>query len=246
MKLAGRIRWQLKSFLDRFTKLPSLKRDLETYDQTESLDDLVPLLCRKLGKGNVVADQIPEELRRFADVLGEHEPKTVLEIGTAKGGTLYLWSRLCAEGATMVSIDMPGMMGSVRPTNRALYRKFGRSRGVTIHTIDADSQVEPTRKRAEELLAGKPVDFLFIDGDHSYEGVQRDFELYAPLVRPGGLVVFHDIAIGAPDNWIRCKEFWETIEGDQYLERFGAYETTSIIGDRSQPVRGIGVVRLPA
>ncbi len=32
-----------------------------------------------------------------------------------------------------------------------------------------------------------------IDGDHSYEGVKTDFSLYAPLVRPGGLIAFHDI-----------------------------------------------------
>ena len=32
------------------------------------------------------------------------------------------------------------------------------------------------------------IDFLFLDGDHSYEGVRRDFENYAPLVRPGGIV----------------------------------------------------------
>jgi predicted O-methyltransferase YrrM len=38
-----------------------------------------------------------------------------------------------------------------------------------------------------------PVDLIFIDGDHSYEGVKQDFEIYAPLVRSDGLIAFHDI-----------------------------------------------------
>jgi hypothetical protein len=33
---------------------------------------------------------------------------------------------------------------------------------------------------------------LFIDGDHRYEGVRRDFEMYSPLVGAGGLIAFHD------------------------------------------------------
>jgi predicted O-methyltransferase YrrM len=38
------------------------------------------------------------------------------------------------------------------------------------------------------------LDVLFIDGDHSYEGARRDFEDYGRLVRPGGIIAFHDIA----------------------------------------------------
>ena len=36
------------------------------------------------------------------------------------------------------------------------------------------------------------IDMLFIDGDHSYDGVKRDWDLFMPHVAPFGLVVFHD------------------------------------------------------
>ncbi len=36
------------------------------------------------------------------------------------------------------------------------------------------------------------VDLLFIDGDHSYEGVRTDWRTYAPLLAPGATIVFHD------------------------------------------------------
>ena len=39
---------------------------------------------------------------------------------------------------------------------------------------------------------GRPIRFLLIDADHSYEAVWSDFELWSPLVAPGGLIVFHD------------------------------------------------------
>lgn len=36
------------------------------------------------------------------------------------------------------------------------------------------------------------IDLLFIDGDHSYEGVKKDFELYSKLLNPNGLILIHD------------------------------------------------------
>lgn len=37
------------------------------------------------------------------------------------------------------------------------------------------------------------IDFIFFDGDHSYEGLKLDVETWLPKVKPGGMVVFHDI-----------------------------------------------------
>ena len=52
----------------------------------------------------------------------------------------------------------------------------------------------PTRRsRARAAPRGEPLDLLFIDGDHSYDGVRADFELYGRLVRPGGLIALHDV-----------------------------------------------------
>jgi hypothetical protein len=36
------------------------------------------------------------------------------------------------------------------------------------------------------------IDFLFIDGDHSYEGVKKDFDLYSNIITPKGMIVIHD------------------------------------------------------
>lgn len=48
-------------------------------------------------------------------------------------------------------------------------------------------------------LWGAEIGFLFIDGGHDPESAQRDADLWTPFIRPGGLVVFHDVTI--PHLW---------------------------------------------
>jgi len=39
------------------------------------------------------------------------------------------------------------------------------------------------------------IDVLFIDGDHSYKGVKKDFELYSQILSPNGIIIIHDTDI---------------------------------------------------
>jgi predicted O-methyltransferase YrrM len=88
------------------------------------------------------------------------------------------------------------------------------------------------------------LDFLFIDGDHSYEGVKKDFEIYSSLVRKGGIIAFHDIV---PDYYTRygirtpsytggVPKFWNEIKYN--------YRYIEIIEDPNQDGYGIGVLYL--
>lgn len=49
-----------------------------------------------------------------------------------------------------------------------------------------------------KIWQGGAIDLLFIDGDHSYNGVLRDIEAWLPHIAKGGIVAFHDTA--APTN----------------------------------------------
>jgi predicted O-methyltransferase YrrM len=76
----------------------------------------------------------------------------------------------------------------------------------------------------EDIVAAakqRSYDFALIDGDHSGEGVRRDFEIYGPLIRPGGLVLFDDYDTTewpeikpAVDDLMASAEGWEWLGAD--------------------------------
>lgn len=47
---------------------------------------------------------------------------------------------------------------------------------------------------AAARLLQRPVDFVFIDADHSYDAVRADILAWAPKLRVGGMLAGHDIA----------------------------------------------------
>jgi cephalosporin hydroxylase len=166
------------------------------------------------------------------------KPRRVLEIGTARGGTLYLWTQAAADDAVIVSVDLPGGdFGGAYPRCRMpFYREFARP-GQTMHLLRADSHQPQTREQVQSLLHSAPLDFLFIDGDHTYEGVRQDFEMYSPLVRSGGLVAFHDTAVDLVKERCEVNRFWAEIKTRYPHDEFVQSET--------EPAFGIGVIEMP-
>jgi predicted O-methyltransferase YrrM len=155
--------------------------------------------------------QVAEEFVPLLEEVRRLNPQTVLEIGTHRGGTLYLWARLARPDAILVSIDLPGgkFGGGYSPFRAPIYRRFAQERQ-KLHLMRANSHSESTLEETNRLLSGRPIDLLFIDGDHTHQGVKRDWEMYSPLVRSGGLVVFHDVAGNYGETQV--KAFWDTIK----------------------------------
>lgn len=55
----------------------------------------------------------------------------------------------------------------------------------------------------------EPLDVLFIDGEHSYAALTLDFQMHAPRVKPGGVILFHDTT-SCPDVAVFCREVGAT------------------------------------
>jgi len=128
------------------------------------------------------------ELARLWEVMEALRPRTVVEIGSLRGGWLYTMAPTCAERAFLVGIDT-AQNASRNRVEHELTRE-----GHRLRWLIADSHSQETVLTLRGVLEGRPVDVLHIDGDHSREGALRDWELYSPLVRPGGLVLLHDAA----------------------------------------------------
>lgn len=158
--------------------------------------------------------QDPEELWWLIDKLSGRYISRILEIGAAHGGTLLFWQ---AMASTVVSVDKKTLEGGIDT-----------SRFPSVEFIVGDSHDAATRLAVEDYL---PFDFLFIDGDHSYEGCLQDWKDYRKVVKPGGIVAFHDVSYGTvrePDSEIGCGKVFESIEGFQK--------------ERIDIVHGIGIV----
>src|SRR5260370_1087490 len=142
----------------------------------------------------VLMGQVRSEILGLGNLLKEFVPKRSLEIGTNYGGTLLLLCALSAPKAKIISVDLPsGPFGGGYPKRKMpIFRQFPRH-GQKLHLLRADSHAAETKEQVSRLLEGERLDYLFIDADHTYDGVRRDFEMYAPLVRSGGMIAFHDI-----------------------------------------------------
>ncbi len=209
---------------------PLLWRLRTTPDRPSDLVDLV-------FRSNIIRPlQVREEFLEFARVVDELKPSVVLEIGTAHGGTLCVLTRLAAPGATILSVDLPGgaFGGGYKWFRVPIFRCFPRD-GRKLHLIRDDSHRPETLAAVRDILGSRKLDLLFIDGDHSYQGVRDDFTIYLPLVRPGGMVGFHDIA---PHTDATCEvpRFWNEIKG--------RYRHREIIRDPGQGWAGIGVLHV--
>jgi len=180
---------------------------------TESLIEQPRLLMKEafgFCDGFLRPIQIEEELLQLLEQVRRIRPRTVLEIGTSMGGTLYLWTRLSQPDALIISVDLPGgkFGGGYSSLRTPIYRSFARHRQ-SLHLLRADSHSPATFETLRSLLAGAPLDFLFIDGDHTYEGVRKDWEMYSPLVR-NGIIAFHDIAAIYHDTQV--KQLWDEVK----------------------------------
>jgi predicted O-methyltransferase YrrM len=165
--------------------------------------------------------QKPDELQRLVEFFDDRdEPRNVLEIGTCHGGTLWLWCQIAHPFAQIISVDLPdGPYGGGYPVE-AVPKLLNYSRDHQwIQLYRGDSHDELMLKSVKRFLAGRKLDLLFIDGDHTYEGVKRDWEMYSPLVREGGIVVFHDI-VEHDDPVCQVDRLWNELKSEYDHEEF--------------------------
>jgi cephalosporin hydroxylase len=225
--------------LNTYRSYRRMKRDLshlrKQYAACHSLDQQVDLIRAHKVFGAI---QQHTEIARLLQLLQQNPPKFVCEIGSASGGTLFMFAQVCHPDALLVSVDL-----DLSFERCLLHPRFAR-RQQKIVPIRGDSRAPQTIDRVRAVLRGHPLDLLFIDGDHSYAGVKADFENYRPLVRPGGLVVFHDIVrdfgsrYGTPTTSYTggVPDFWQQIKS--------AHKTSEFIEDPQQDGYGIGIAHL--
>lgn len=131
--------------------------------------------------------QQPEDTIEFVEVLQKHGVKTMLQIGVATGQDAAIFLE-CLPGLRWRGLDCDPKSGAaLGPNTNFCY-------------LDRVSSRHP--QEVERFTDCEPwLDCLFIDGDHSFDGVAFDYSVYSPAVKKGGLIAFHDINVLAMLSW---------------------------------------------
>jgi predicted O-methyltransferase YrrM len=158
--------------------------------------------------------------------------KRIAEIGVWEGVTTRQLREVLADDGVYFAID-PYPVGRL---------------GFSTQQIIAHRTVNPVRRgrvvwlretgvasAKNQSVTEKPIDFLFIDGDHSYDGLRGDWEAWRSLIAVGGIVALHD-SRSTPSRMIddagsvrftnevilldTCYRVVETVDSLTVLERF--------------------------
>jgi cephalosporin hydroxylase len=213
------------------SRLLAFRRLAQYHARPRTLEDTVEWAMNfgRYGHLTVQTMQVRSEITALARAVAALEPRIILEIGTAKGGTLLIWSRLAAR--KVVSCDLLH-----HPARKRLLEALPPPGSrCEVKLLTGDSHDPDFRRRVEAELGGDLADFLFIDGDHTEAGVAADFRDYSGFVRPGGLIAFHDILDNQPLDTNQVHRFWRAIRD--------CYPSQEFIADRSQCGFGIGVIQ---
>lgn len=145
--------------------------------------------------------QEPQEEEALISLARQYVPfhdGVIVEIGGEYGRSAAEFAYACegCENIRIVTVDL-------FPGNHHIAGQHGGLLAVWRHNlIEAGIQnytnvtLVPIRGDSGEIgnSWNTPIDCLFIDGDHTYEGVKRDIEAWTPHVKVGGVVIYHDVA----------------------------------------------------
>lgn len=127
---------------------------------------------------------------------------TLFEFGTCTGKTSYLWARNAPENARIVTLTLgPDQVDDVSSTREDAARdiRFARNESSFTEFMYSDTDVAhkveqhfADSKRFDETPFVDFADVVFVDGSHAHSYVVSDSEKAMRIVKPGGLVLWHD------------------------------------------------------
>lgn len=159
-------------------------------------------LFRLLGLRGTIAQHSEAEERE----LMRHASgcRTIVEIGVAEGASALALREAAASDGTIYLVDPypPGRIPGIDLTKLCALQQVRRTNNANVQFIGDFSYNAAKNWNA-------PIDFLFIDAEHSYEACLRDWLEWSPFVVPGGHVAFHDARV-FPNGWPR--EDWGPVK----------------------------------
>jgi predicted O-methyltransferase YrrM len=138
------------------------------------------------------------------------------EIGVWEGGTTRRLRQVMASGGMLFAID-PFPTGRLGISYQQAIAK-GEVGGVRNGTVVWLRLLGIDAAKHPDVIA-VPFDFVFIDGDHTYDAARADWEAWSALVAPGGIIALHDsVPVDGQDDSGMTLFSEEVIRGDRRFE----------------------------
>jgi predicted O-methyltransferase YrrM len=157
--------------------------------------------------------------------------RTLVEIGVMHGASTRVLCDAMAADGTLTAVDPfpPGRLG--------VSFEFGIARR---EVRRAPARRVVWRRESSAAVASSwttPVDFVFIDGDHSRHGIEQDWTRWSRFVVPGGVVLLHDSreVRGRPRH--DCADYTqEVILKDRRFTCVDVVDSLTVVQRRSEAV----------
>ncbi len=128
--------------------------------------------------------QTPAEFKWLLEKFVDINPQRILEIGTKFGGCTKFFYDFMSNKSRFYTLDVQERQWTWKKEYKP---------GKILVKINGDSTHIDTIRKLALMLDGDKLDFIFIDGDHTYEAVKLDFRNYLNMTRTGSIIAFHDI-----------------------------------------------------
>lgn len=172
-------------------------------------------------KHSKIGTDIHQHLPTIYTLVQSIKAKTVIELGVNTGeSTVALLEAVHATDGILISVDVQEL-----PNVRPMLTSYGLISRWQFH-------------KSEDIAFGlawpkdKKADLIFVDTSHQYQQTKREIEVYEPILRPGGIMIFHDTVSYVDGVFRPIKEF------------LAAHPTYKF--DNYQNCNGLGVMMKPA
>ncbi len=146
-------------------------------------------------------------------------PKNVLVIGSQRGYVPAICALACKDenqgrvdfvdaGYELNDKKSWGGIGIWKDADSSYFSKLGVEDWISVYCM--------TTEDFHQNLPESKYQYIYIDGDHSYEGVAKDYDLLYNHLDDGGFMVFHDVLVDKETQWGKCgvKKFWDEMVKD--------------------------------
>ena len=135
----------------------------------------------------------------------------IVEIGSFKGRSTACLALGCMETSKRVYAIDTFNGNDVDFPERSYFDQFQSN----MQRLELSAYVRPLVGYSTEIAQQwtEPIDLLFIDGSHQFDGVLADFENFYPHVKPGGIIAFHDVA----KTWPGPLKCWHEIASPRLM-----------------------------